>query len=134
MKTCNTDEHECYVVDNNAYVILSDNLNDTGKFFGEVEGAVMDAMVEKDIFKSIDVYDFQALCKEETKTSSDGHSLLNVSYKPTSTRLYIHQIFLLFRIKPIQLMNFALKWIIAEIFWYWSHIQMWAEGMPCKLF
>lgn len=79
MKTCNTDEHECYVVDNNAYVVLSENLNDTGRFFGEIEGAVMDAMVEKNIFKSIDVYDYQALCKEDVESSSDAHSLLHVS-------------------------------------------------------
>uniref|UniRef100_A0A1A9WBW9 VWFA domain-containing protein n=1 Tax=Glossina brevipalpis TaxID=37001 RepID=A0A1A9WBW9_9MUSC len=62
IKTCDSDENECYVIDNNAYIILARNVNHTGKFFGEYQGDVMLAMLEKEIFQSIEVYDYQALC------------------------------------------------------------------------
>lgn len=69
---------DCVVIDNNAYIVISQNMNATGKFFGEFHGDVMSAMVEKGIFLSIDVYDYQEQCKEETKTNSDAHGLLHV--------------------------------------------------------
>ncbi|XP_055904369.1 voltage-dependent calcium channel subunit alpha-2/delta-3 [Eupeodes corollae] len=108
VKTCNADDHECYVLDNNAYVLISQNNNDTGRFFGDVESGVMNVMVEMEIFKAIDVYDYQALCMEVVETSSDAHSLLH----------------------PIRLLSLGLKWLVTEIFWHWSRLQMWAEGMP----
>jgi len=70
---------DCVVIDNNAYVVIGQNINTTGKFFGEFHGDVMSAMVEKGIFLSIEVYDYQEQCKEEPKAGSDGHSLLHVS-------------------------------------------------------
>ena len=42
-------------------------MNDTGKFFGEVEGAVMETMVEENIFDRITIYDYQGLCKNVTR-------------------------------------------------------------------
>lgn len=52
-------------------------MNDTGKFFGEVEGAVMEVMVKEQIFDRITVYDYQGLCKNVTRgneTKSDENS------------------------------------------------------------
>lgn len=80
MKTCDSDENECYVIDNNAYIILSRNVNHTGKFFGEYQGDVMLAMVEKGIFQTIDIYDYQALCPKERSQQNDGNEILHVSY------------------------------------------------------
>lgn len=77
--TCNSDDVSCYVIDSNAYVLLSDNNNDTGKFFGEIAGAVMVAMVEKELFKQIEVYDYQALCKVDENDGSFASALRTVS-------------------------------------------------------
>lgn len=79
MRSCDDDLQDCYVIDNNAYIVLSERENDTGKFFGEVEGAVIESMVELNIFKVITVYDLQALCSELKEKKSDGGSLWNVS-------------------------------------------------------
>lgn len=67
------------MIDNNAYIVLSERDNITGRFFGEVEGAVMESMVQLNIFKVITVYDLQGLCSEVVEKKSDGDTLWNVS-------------------------------------------------------
>lgn len=69
------------MVDNNAYIVLSERDNITGRFFGEIEGAVMESMVELNIFKVITVYDLQGLCSEEVEKTSHGATLWTVSCK-----------------------------------------------------
>ena len=45
-KTCASEDLECYVVDNNGFVIISENRADTGKFFGEVDGTILESLVQ----------------------------------------------------------------------------------------
>lgn len=59
---CNN-THDCYVIDNNGYIILSEDADDTGRFFGEVQPIAMKTLVLLEEFKQILVYDFQAVCK-----------------------------------------------------------------------
>lgn len=62
------------MIDNNGYILISEaNMNDTGKFFGEVEGTIMEIMVQEHIFDRITVYDYQGLCKNVIK-GGDGSS------------------------------------------------------------
>lgn len=70
---------DCYVIDNNGYVILSE-YNDTGKYFGELDkrGVYMQSMIQMGIFKNLTVYDFQALCSEQIEIKSDAQVLLTV--------------------------------------------------------
>lgn len=42
-------------------------MTDTGRFFGELEKAVMESMLYANIFKKVIVYDLQALCKNITE-------------------------------------------------------------------
>lgn len=64
------------MLDNNGYILISeDNANDTGRFFGEIEGAIMDVMVKGGVYRKITVYDYQGLCRNETRgneTNIDG--------------------------------------------------------------
>lgn len=76
---CNTDDISCFVIDNNAYVLLADTFNNTGKFFGHIYGAVMEVMIEKNLFKQIEVFDYQALCKLEKNEGNFASVLRNVS-------------------------------------------------------
>lgn len=80
IKTCDDPEADCYVIDSNGYIVLAENDTDVGRFLGEVEGEVIRAMVEADIFKRTTVYDLQALCVNLTTVSSDGHMLLTVRF------------------------------------------------------
>lgn len=59
---------------------MARNVNHTGKFFGEFQGDVMEAMVQMEFFQSIDVYDYQSLCVNEDAKQSDGSNLMHVSF------------------------------------------------------
>lgn len=53
-------------------------MNQTGMFFGIVEGAVMKTMVEKGIYEEVAMYDFQALCFYRELVHSDATALITV--------------------------------------------------------
>ncbi|XP_043273929.1 voltage-dependent calcium channel subunit alpha-2/delta-3 isoform X2 [Venturia canescens] len=55
---------DCYLIDQNGYVVISEAHNDTGRFLGVVEGAVMKSMVVQGFFKAVEIYDYQGLCQD----------------------------------------------------------------------
>jgi len=63
----------CYLLDNHGYIIVSKNLQETGHFFGEVQGYVMSTMVEEGIFQKIKIYDYQAVCFKGDEITSDAN-------------------------------------------------------------
>lgn len=72
---------DCYVIDNNGYILLSEDPEDVGRFFGEAEGRAMEALVELQVFKAITVYDYQAVCVKEQpndESSSSAAAFLTV--------------------------------------------------------
>ncbi|XP_037048766.1 voltage-dependent calcium channel subunit alpha-2/delta-3 [Bradysia coprophila] len=108
LRTCDDAMQECYVLDNNGYIVLSKTENLTGRFFGEIDGPVMQSMEELNIFKKITVYDLQALCCDVLEKKSDSDSLWN----------------------PFQLVLYAIKWIAMELVVQWSRLHMLVEGVP----
>uniref|UniRef100_A0A286YCK6 Calcium channel, voltage-dependent, alpha2/delta subunit 3 n=1 Tax=Mus musculus TaxID=10090 RepID=A0A286YCK6_MOUSE len=50
----------------------------TGDFFGEVEGAVMNKLLTMGSFKRITLYDYQAMCRANKESSDSAHGLLDV--------------------------------------------------------
>lgn len=67
------------MLDNNGYIIVSESLKDTGKFFGEVQGNIMEMMVQEDLYKRIRVFDYQAVCFREDGIKNKASFLLTVS-------------------------------------------------------
>ncbi|XP_035913957.1 voltage-dependent calcium channel subunit alpha-2/delta-3 isoform X5 [Anopheles stephensi] len=61
-KTCFTGDYQCYVIDNNGFVVISEQLQETGAFFGEVKPAFMQRLLDDSIFRNVTVYDYQAVC------------------------------------------------------------------------
>lgn len=61
-KTCASDKLDCYVLDNNGFIIISENNEHTGRFFGQIDGTIMDSLVQDRIYKKVAVYDYQAAC------------------------------------------------------------------------
>ncbi|XP_076637215.1 ca[2+] channel Muscle-specific alpha2/delta subunit isoform X1 [Colletes latitarsis] len=55
---------DCYLLDQNGYVVISEAHNNTGQFMGTQEGAVMNSMVGQGLFNSVEIYDYQAWCEE----------------------------------------------------------------------
>ncbi|XP_067346484.1 voltage-dependent calcium channel subunit alpha-2/delta-4 isoform X5 [Channa argus] len=49
---CDSLDIECYVIDNNGFVLISKNYNNAGRFFGEIDGSVMTTLIRMGMFKS----------------------------------------------------------------------------------
>uniref|UniRef100_A0A8C6M180 Calcium channel, voltage dependent, alpha2/delta subunit 3 n=1 Tax=Nothobranchius furzeri TaxID=105023 RepID=A0A8C6M180_NOTFU len=64
----------CRQVTNNSNITIK-----TGLFFGEVEGAVMNKLLQMGCFKRITLYDYQALCREYAGSSDSARTLSDVS-------------------------------------------------------
>ncbi|XP_075216891.1 voltage-dependent calcium channel subunit straightjacket isoform X2 [Lycorma delicatula] len=96
--TCASPDVHCYVLDNNAYIIISEDIKDTGKFFGEVHGEIMERMVEENIFKRIHIYDYQAVCFR-IKSCGEGSA---------SSRL----------LTPLHYFSWVVNWVMGNIVWF----------------
>lgn len=76
---CNAFYTDCYVIDGNSYILVSEIKWHIGRSFGEVEGAIMDALVSKNIFRRIRVFDYQGLCFDTIQMNGTASRLLNVN-------------------------------------------------------
>ncbi|XP_016845340.1 voltage-dependent calcium channel subunit alpha-2/delta-3 isoform X2 [Nasonia vitripennis] len=75
-KNCASDELDCYILDNNGFVIISEKHEHTGKFFGDIDGTIMDSLVQDRIFKRVNVVDYQGVCSPQSS---------HISAAPTSS-------------------------------------------------
>lgn len=73
--------------------MLARNVNHTGKFFGEFQGDVMEAMVQLEYFQSIDVYDYQSLCVNDKAKQSDANAIIHVSSSSGSGIKFLNNFF-----------------------------------------
>ncbi|XP_038109215.1 voltage-dependent calcium channel subunit alpha-2/delta-3 isoform X3 [Culex quinquefasciatus] len=63
-KTCASDELDCYLLDDNGFVILSERNEHTGKFFGQIDGTIMDSLVQDRIYRRVALMDYQGICSD----------------------------------------------------------------------
>jgi len=70
--SCKNESIECYVLDNNGFVMISEDPLNTGKFFGEIDGTILKSLEKNHVFKKIKIYDYQAICLENVENSDDG--------------------------------------------------------------
>lgn len=76
---CASDDFECFVLDDNGYIVIAPELSDTGKFFGEVRGLLMFLLVNERIYKKMTIYDYQAVCFIGKDSMNLAGRLLTVS-------------------------------------------------------
>ncbi|XP_064214426.1 voltage-dependent calcium channel subunit alpha-2/delta-3 isoform X3 [Tribolium castaneum] len=69
-RTCDSDELDCFLLDDNGYIIVSDDLTHTGFFFGKVRPDIMSFLVDEGIYKVTRMYDYQGLCPEEHESNN----------------------------------------------------------------
>ncbi|RVE51074.1 hypothetical protein evm_004217 [Chilo suppressalis] len=75
-KTCAGDELDCYILDDNGFIILSEDVSQTGRFFGQVDGTIMDSLVQDRIYKKVTVHDHQGRCPDSRNPfSGSGNKL-----------------------------------------------------------
>ena len=75
--SCENESIECYLLDNNAFVVFSEDAHHTGKFFGEVDGSTLQGLVDHAVYKRIKIFDYQAVCLESaTDDESPAMTLL----------------------------------------------------------
>ncbi|GFG33999.1 hypothetical protein Cfor_04865 [Coptotermes formosanus] len=87
-KTCASEELDCYVLDNNGFIILSESSDHTGKFFGQIDGTIMDSLVQDRIYKKVAVYDYQGACLDQKSPYSDDATRLSVIFTSTLCAVY----------------------------------------------
>ncbi|XP_024083001.1 voltage-dependent calcium channel subunit alpha-2/delta-3 isoform X2 [Cimex lectularius] len=95
-KTCANSDLDCYVLDNNGYVIVSEDRKDTGKFFGELKENVMTDLVKDEVYRRIEMYDYQAVCFRNNRQEPSN-----------SNRLYT----------PLNYMFWIMNWFITQLIW-----------------
>ncbi|CAK6961404.1 voltage-dependent calcium channel subunit alpha-2/delta-4 isoform X2 [Scomber scombrus] len=93
---CDSIDIECYVIDNNGFVLISKQRNDAGTFFGEIDGSVMTTLIRMGMFKRVSLFDYQAMCKMSSHSVSSARPLLSPFYGLASALKWFLSNFLLF--------------------------------------
>ncbi|XP_016330697.1 voltage-dependent calcium channel subunit alpha-2/delta-4-like isoform X2 [Sinocyclocheilus anshuiensis] len=78
--SCESIDVNCYLVDNNGFIMVSKEKGDVGKFFGEIDGSVMAQLLKSGLFKRVTLYDYQAMCKNAHHHASGARPLLSPFY------------------------------------------------------
>ncbi|XP_026864540.2 voltage-dependent calcium channel subunit alpha-2/delta-4 [Electrophorus electricus] len=70
----------CYVIDSNGFIIISKETSEVGRFLGEIDGSVMSQLLQMGMFKSVSLYDYQAMCKVNPNSANSARPLLSPFY------------------------------------------------------
>uniref|UniRef100_I3MD21 Calcium voltage-gated channel auxiliary subunit alpha2delta 4 n=1 Tax=Ictidomys tridecemlineatus TaxID=43179 RepID=I3MD21_ICTTR len=101
---------DCFVVDNNGFILISERSQETGRFLGEVDGAVMTQLLNMGAFNQVTMYDYQAMCKLPDHHHSAAQPLAS----------------------PISALLIATKWLMSELLLLlleWSAWGSWYDRM-----
>lgn len=78
---CSHNTIDCYLLDENGYVVISDAHDDLGQFMGTQEGAVMLSMVKQGVYNPVEIYDYQSWCQETVSNVSKNNSKIDKNKK-----------------------------------------------------
>ncbi|KAF6216261.1 hypothetical protein GE061_000601 [Apolygus lucorum] len=107
-KTCASEDLDCYVLDNNGFIILSEKPEHTGMFFGQADGTIMDSLVQDGIYKKVSVMDHQGACADSKSHFSDASR----------------------RAMPWEPMHWLLQWFISRALWLIAQTQIYTILQP----
>merc|ERR1719342_572429 len=91
--SCKNESIECYVLDNNGFVVVSEDPSNIGKFFGEIDGTILKSLEQNHVFKKIKIFDYQAICLENADDGSPANILLT----------------------PFKLITWMFNWILGQM-------------------
>ncbi|XP_037091167.1 voltage-dependent calcium channel subunit alpha-2/delta-3-like [Pollicipes pollicipes] len=75
-QTCASDDLDCYLLDDSGFVVVSKRHEETGRFFGDVDGTVMNALLNHNVYRRITMFDYQGVCLDVVSTGSSAWTLL----------------------------------------------------------
>ncbi|KAM7003256.1 voltage-dependent calcium channel subunit alpha-2/delta-4-like [Tautogolabrus adspersus] len=78
--SCQSFDLNCYLVDNNGFILLSKERSDVGRFFGEVDGSVMASLIKMGMYLKVSLFDYQAMCKNSHHHANSARPLLSPFY------------------------------------------------------
>lgn len=69
---CGPDKYiTCFVLDNNAYVVLSDEIEYTGRFIGDIISPyITDRLVTNGVYIRRRMFDYQAICQKPPESKN----------------------------------------------------------------
>ncbi|KAF3705110.1 Voltage-dependent calcium channel subunit alpha-2/delta-4 [Channa argus] len=110
-----TQDIECYVIDNNGFVLISKNYNNAGRFFGEIDGSVMTTLIRMGMFKRVSLFDYQAMCKMNSHFVSSARPLLSPFYGLASVlKWFLSNFLLMFVVQQIPESNLLMLVVQAD--------------------
>ncbi|XP_078596709.1 voltage-dependent calcium channel subunit alpha-2/delta-3-like isoform X1 [Branchiostoma floridae x Branchiostoma japonicum] len=70
------DDVDCYLLDDGGYIVVSEQSEDIGRFYGEIDGTMMSEMEELGLYDKIDLIDYQGMCRTTSADSTAAASRL----------------------------------------------------------
>ncbi|TKS73874.1 Voltage-dependent calcium channel subunit alpha-2/delta-4 [Collichthys lucidus] len=124
--SCESVDLNCFLVDNNGFILLSKERNEVGRFFGEVDGSVMASLMKMGMYKKVSLYDYQAMCKNNHHHHNSARPLLSPFYVITALIRWLFSNVLMF------LLDFNLCGLWHSDYFVDGHRQKKVEPMqPC---
>ncbi|RZB66645.1 voltage-dependent calcium channel subunit alpha-2/delta-3-like, partial [Asbolus verrucosus] len=77
--TCDSVDLTCFILDNNAYVVLSDEIEYTGRYIGDIKPEIMYHLVKNGVYQEIRMFDYQAICQKPPKAKIKNAASSTVS-------------------------------------------------------
>ncbi|KAM4747377.1 voltage-dependent calcium channel subunit alpha-2/delta-4 [Rhinophrynus dorsalis] len=100
--SCEDETLQCYLIDNNGFIVVARDQEKTGVFLGEVEGSLMTQLLNMGIFRQVTLYDYQAMCKVPYHHHSGARGLLN----------------------PLFALMSAAQWLLSNIFLFFLEFSL----------
>ncbi|XP_026724176.1 voltage-dependent calcium channel subunit alpha-2/delta-4 isoform X6 [Athene cunicularia] len=94
--SCQDDILNCFLIDNNGFILISKRPSEIGKFFGAVDGSVMTQLINMGMFRRVTMHDYQAMCKVPYHHHSGARPLLSPIYAFLATVKWLISDFLIF--------------------------------------
>ncbi|KAK9873044.1 hypothetical protein WA026_020780 [Henosepilachna vigintioctopunctata] len=85
--TCESDYLSCFILDNNAYIVLSDNREHTGRYIGDLRPDVMYHLVNNGVYKHTRMFDYQGICYNEPREENPEKKKKKKRKKNAAARL-----------------------------------------------
>ncbi|KAM5264365.1 voltage-dependent calcium channel subunit alpha-2/delta-4 [Ctenodactylus gundi] len=95
-QSCKDSDLGCFVIDNNGFILISERSQETGRFLGEVDGALVTQLLSMGVFIQVTMYDYQAMCKPPDAHHSAAQPVVSpISALVTVTRWLLREFLLL---------------------------------------